>query len=1398
MSPDLEKLLDAYYEERTCQPSEKSQCAATFERLLDDALNCCPGTSRAALLEALQARYRQLRRTRRKTTALPPRCMIELQTGANGPTKRNQPCDLLRVQVVFLRQRPNNEHNTDTSEVRSADDLVRSASATTAALETFDAHRPVELAAGEVARAPVRWRNGRGSVKARSAVLGLVFAGAMSVSNAGEAQVLISEIMYHPVEKPAFNADGTPVMDLYEEVHEFIELHNPGASPVSLAGWKLAGGIDFAFPPLSSIQPGQFLVVAKDKARLAAVAVYQLRERDLHGPYVGQLSNQGEKIRLLNAKAQTVDSVSYSAQFPWPMTADALGADEEWTFLKPIDYQYRGRSLERVSFTADSNDPANWVASPLPGNPSPGLRNAAGPHLKPAVIQLHVAQAADGQRLIHRGEPVRIDCAFSAAAALSNVRLEYFVDNIELTNETPALVSMSPVGQANSAWFTADLPGMPGRSLVRYRIRADRGSGDEVVGPRADDPFKWHAYFVTPLRSSTNPVYDVFISAKSLRTLQTNITQNPRRVTRPDPPGWPRESWNATEPAVFVHDGVVYDIQMRHHGSRYRRDVNRRSYKFKFPDYANFNNQTAIFVTDKDYQTEAGHALFRAAGVPTSLTRWVDLYLNSNARLLRLEQEENDDRMLERVQEEQERLNPGSIGLDVGDVFKCVGTAEGPYGNGNGQQLAARPPWWTALQRYEWTFALQDHGWRGHTQFKEMIDQMWAARGSVSTVNTNALRAYFEKYWDVDRELTYLGAINWMVPWDDVFHNYFLWQQRNGKWSQLPWDFDNVMNGQSASTSIFTAAPNAGPNYFKDSFIRAFRDEFRQRAWLLNNTVLHPDNIAALRLHASIRSWSSNRFRSVNTQLALGVFERPLKPVNLAPAPAASVSPFVILESSAYKYSTNPVPGHFSTTWIVRAAKGSYYDPVFRLVTTNALTSVRVPPERLKLGETYFWKCAHTDAIGHPSLESSESSFTVRAASRTSTDIVLNEIMADNQSTLANGGKFPDWIELYNPGDTPQSLDGLSLTDDLLAPAKFVFPANAVLPARGYLVVWCDNATNAPGLHTGFALDANGESVALYAATPDGIVLKDVINFGVQLPDLSIGRASDGSEFWSLNTPTPLGANQTRPLGSPNRVRFNEWLANPNGGNDWFELYNPEELPVSLEGCYLTDTLTDSVKSPVRPLSYIASGGFLKIIADGQSTKGGHHAGFRLKTHGGALGLYAADRTAIHTVMYGAQAAGVSQGALIDGSPALANFSIPTPGKSNAADADGDGLPDAWELAFGLNPYSPADANQDPDGDGFSNAQEYQSATNPREASSFLRLDSVEFSGNATGAATIRFLASPGATYTIQYREESAYGPWTKLADVPAQIAARKVEVIDPSSVSHRTRFYRLVTPAQP
>ena len=46
-------------------------------------------------------------------------------------------------------------------------------------------------------------------------------------------------------------------------------------------------------------------------------------------------------------------------------------------------------------------------------------------------------------------------------------------------------------------------------------------------------------------------------------------------------------------------------------------------------------------------------------------------------------------------------------------------------------------------------------------------------------------------------------------------------------------------------------------------------------------------------------------------------------------------------------------------------------------------------------------------------------------------------------------------------------------------------------------------------------------------------------------------------------------------------------------------------------------------------------------------------------------------------------------------------------------DIDGDGMPDAWELRYGLNPNNPADATGDLDNDGLTNVQEYNLGTDP-------------------------------------------------------------------------------------
>lgn len=65
-------------------------------------------------------------------------------------------------------------------------------------------------------------------------------------------------------------------------------------------------------------------------------------------------------------------------------------------------------------------------------------------------------------------------------------------------------------------------------------------------------------------------------------------------------------------------------------------------------------------------------------------------------------------------------------------------------------------------------------------------------------------------------------------------------------------------------------------------------------------------------------------------------------------------------------------------------------------------------------------------------------------------------------------------------------------------------------------------------------------------------------------------------------------------------------------------------------------------------------------------------------------------------------------------------------------DSDGDGMPDVWEKANGLNHVDRADADGDFDGDGFTNKEEFDAKTDPRDAKShpplfkFLRVARID------------------------------------------------------------------------
>ena len=119
--------------------------------------------------------------------------------------------------------------------------------------------------------------------------------------------LLISEIMYHPVDEA--------------ETLEFVELYNNRAVIEDISGSAFTNGIGYTFPPGTILGAKSYLVVARDPVKIENV--YGIT--GVHGPFTGRLSNSGERIELSNPAGEIVISLRYADEHPWPVSPDGTG-----------------------------------------------------------------------------------------------------------------------------------------------------------------------------------------------------------------------------------------------------------------------------------------------------------------------------------------------------------------------------------------------------------------------------------------------------------------------------------------------------------------------------------------------------------------------------------------------------------------------------------------------------------------------------------------------------------------------------------------------------------------------------------------------------------------------------------------------------------------------------------------------------------------------------------------------------------------------------------------------------------------------------------------------------------------------------------------------------------------
>jgi hypothetical protein len=150
-------------------------------------------------------------------------------------------------------------------------------------------------------------------------------------SDVATPPLVISKINYHP--------NSEEFGEISEQ--EFIEITNTGATAVDLTGIYFGGtGFVYQFPSNSALSGGDSLQLANDNNTFEAKY-----GRPAFGEFTRSLSNNSERLLLLDGFGNVIDEVTYADDTPWPEEADGGGY-----FLQVID------------LIANNDDPTNWRA----------------------------------------------------------------------------------------------------------------------------------------------------------------------------------------------------------------------------------------------------------------------------------------------------------------------------------------------------------------------------------------------------------------------------------------------------------------------------------------------------------------------------------------------------------------------------------------------------------------------------------------------------------------------------------------------------------------------------------------------------------------------------------------------------------------------------------------------------------------------------------------------------------------------------------------------------------------------------------------------------------------------------------------------------------------------------
>ncbi len=458
----------------------------------------------------------------------------------------------------------------------------------------------------------------------------------------------------------------------------------------------------------------------------------------------------------------------------------------------------------------------------------------------------------------------------------------------------------------------------------------------------------------------------------------------------------------------------------------------------------------------------------------------------------------------------------------------------------------------------------------------------------LDTVNNHF--SYVEKVLDIDRTIWMMAFENLTVcldgPINSIPHNFYLFQDNNGRFSPILWDMNqafgtftnglsnpvnnqdlqelDVFHGMSTPNNMMTSKIFSSDRY-KRMYIAHMRtilaehftnNNYSNRASQLQQLI---DNIVSTdpNLFFSYVAFSSNINSTIGNNI--GITELMDARINFL----QSLTEFTAVPPVISNISSNPtsVLPHTSVSITSNISNANYVYLGYRFKFADKFEKVEMYDDgnhgdgsagdgvygatiNVDARDIQYYIYAENSDAGIFSPERAEHDFHQLPVV---SGLVINEVMASNFSAVADqDGEYDDWVELYNGGSSAVNLSGFFLSDNENILDKWVFP-NVTIQPNDYLIVWCDTAGNTQsGIHTTYRLSADQEEV--YLTDPSGVVL-DAVHF-VNMPlDQSYARVPNGVGVFTHQTQT-YGANNSIISFNQNISLNNKLRIYPNPSNN--------------------------------------------------------------------------------------------------------------------------------------------------------------------------------------------------------------------------------------------------------